>query len=220
MKKAVFLVIFAVFLLFLGSCSKPTVESVEITTDEGALQAMLQGEPVKFSAEVAGKGDFNKAVTWTVSSTADGTGAVSPATNISPSGVLNVGTDETATALYIRATSNADSNVYDYVQIALAIASDGNIVVEERRRERPNRGERQEGERRGRGTATGRGEASTGETQTAETITEAQPAQTASTQTASARQSTATAASAQTTQTAAAQNTTAGACRCRYATRI
>jgi hypothetical protein len=73
----------AVLIAFTAAgCSKTAVESVEITTDESTLQAMLRGEPVKFSAEVIGKGKPSQAVTWTVSSTADGSGAVSQGTNI------------------------------------------------------------------------------------------------------------------------------------------
>jgi len=68
---------------------------------------------------IEGKNNPSQAVTWTVSSKADGSGKIENDTNISPSGTLNISAKETAQSIYVRATSMQDESKYDYMRINL-----------------------------------------------------------------------------------------------------
>lgn len=85
-----------------GNMSEPVycyVLSVSVTPSTATVQGT---KTQAFTATV--KNDFdNKGITWTVE------GNKSAATTISKDGLLTVGADETATALTVRATANADN---------------------------------------------------------------------------------------------------------------
>jgi len=110
----------AVIALALAGCAKPTVESVSLSGGD----SVKAGDTLRFSAEVTGKNNPAKTVTWSVSSKSDGSGAVAGGTDISPSGVLTVDEKETATTLYVRATSTQSADKFDYAPVKVeAIAA-------------------------------------------------------------------------------------------------
>ena len=86
----------------------PTVTSVTVTPTGQTIQV---GSPVQFSATVTGTNNPGTAVTWRVSSTADGTGAVANGTTINPNGRLTISANETAPVLWVIATSRVTPSV-------------------------------------------------------------------------------------------------------------
>jgi len=83
----------------------PIVTGVVVSPANLSVSA---GSSIQFSAAVTGTNDPSPAVTWSVSSNAAGTGAVTSGTSINNNGLLTIGTGEPARALYIFATSVAD----------------------------------------------------------------------------------------------------------------
>jgi len=83
----------------------PTVSSVTVTPANQSVQA---GSSFQFYAAVAGSNNPNISVTWKVSTNAAGTGAVTPGTNINMSGRLTIAANETASMLFVFATSVFD----------------------------------------------------------------------------------------------------------------
>jgi len=84
----------------------PTVTSVTVTPENPIL---IRGASFQFTATVIGQYDPDTTVTWRVSSTASGTGAVAEGTVINAQGQLTVAPNETASTLFIFATSTYDS---------------------------------------------------------------------------------------------------------------
>jgi formylglycine-generating enzyme required for sulfatase activity len=76
----------------------PTVTSVTVSPLSVAVE---KGSTQQFSAAVNGTGNPSQSVSWSVSGGVSGT-------SISPSGLLTIGPNETATTLTVRATSTAD----------------------------------------------------------------------------------------------------------------
>ena len=77
---------------------EPMVTAVEITPQEASVQ---KGRTQQFTAVVAGTGDYDKTVIWTVSdNTSNGTTILD--------GLLTVAADETAKTLTVTATANGD----------------------------------------------------------------------------------------------------------------
>ena len=68
---------------------------------------VAKGASKAFTANVAGTGDYDTTVTWSVQ------GSVATDTAISASGMLTVAGDETAATLTVTATSNGDPNIED-----------------------------------------------------------------------------------------------------------
>ena len=83
----------------------PAVTGVTISP---ANPTVAVGSPLDLTATVAGTAS-NKSVTWKVSSNAAGTGAVGNGTSINNNGKLSISANETASTLYVTATSVADS---------------------------------------------------------------------------------------------------------------
>lgn len=94
----------------LFSTTATSVTAVDVTP---ATASVAKGKTIQMTASVTGTGFFNKAVTWGV------TGAASSATSISPTGLLTVGADETATSLTVKAVSIADSSKTDTATITV-----------------------------------------------------------------------------------------------------
>ena len=85
----------------------PTVTSVTVSPSN---QSVAAGKTLQFRAAIAGTSGISNAVTWSVSSNVAGTGAVTPGTSINNNGLLTVSANETATTLFVIATSAADSS--------------------------------------------------------------------------------------------------------------
>ena len=85
-----------------------TVTSVTVTVAGGTARA-VRGGTLQFNAAVAGNNNPDSAVTWKVSSTADGSGAVTAGTAMAANGTLTVAKTEAATTLYVIATSRINA---------------------------------------------------------------------------------------------------------------
>jgi len=88
-----------------ASSSSPVVTGVDVSPSSQTTQT---NKTVQFKASVNGNNNPNNAVSWKVSSTANGTGEVAPRTTINASGLLTVAPNEWSTVLYVIATSVAD----------------------------------------------------------------------------------------------------------------
>lgn len=71
-------------------------------------QTVAAGQTLQFLATVTGSNNPSNAVTWKLSSSATGAGAVAAGTEINDSGLLTVSAEETAETLYITVISTAD----------------------------------------------------------------------------------------------------------------
>ena len=91
---------YTVSVTILSGGTSATVTSITVTPAEAVVK---KGETRQFIATVEGANDPDTTVTWSV------TGAVSSGTNISASGLLTVGSDETGGILTVTATSNQDN---------------------------------------------------------------------------------------------------------------
>ena len=85
-----------------------TVTSVTVTAAGGTARA-VRGGTLKFNAAVAGNNNPDGAVTWKVSSTADGSGVVTSGTAMATNGTLTVAATEAAATLYVIATSKVNT---------------------------------------------------------------------------------------------------------------
>ena len=81
--------------------TEATYSGVSVTPATATVQ---RGDTQTFTAAVSGTGSYDPSVTWSVS------GGTSSSTAIDASGVLTVGSDETATTLTVTATSVGDNN--------------------------------------------------------------------------------------------------------------
>jgi hypothetical protein len=118
-------------LALLAGCLSYSVESVEVTID-GNATSIDAGKTIQFNFLVTATGkDTSQAqrVNWSVSSTNDGTGPVTPGTSISPSGTLAVSADEIYPVLYVRATHAAVRSKYDFKQIQVKGPKVGSVVL-------------------------------------------------------------------------------------------
>jgi hypothetical protein len=92
-----------------------SITSVEIVLPDGTTPSsptVNKGKSIQFAAEVEGTGIYNDAVTWSI------TGAEESGTYIM-GGTLRVATNETATAVVIRATSIADPTKYADLSVSI-----------------------------------------------------------------------------------------------------
>jgi hypothetical protein len=74
---------------------------------------------LRFSAAVSGSNNPDKSVTWKVSSTSDGTGAVANGTSINSSGMLTISANETRPTLYVIATSVLNPAISGYTAVTV-----------------------------------------------------------------------------------------------------
>jgi len=96
----------------------PTVTSVTVNPQGQSVRA---GSTQQFTASVLGTFDPVTTVTWSVSSNAAGTGAVTPGTRISNTGMLTVAPNESLSTLYIIATSTYDTTKSGSVAVSVVI---------------------------------------------------------------------------------------------------
>jgi len=119
----------AVLVAGLAGCMSYKVESVDVIADATSMKA---GEKLQFRSQVTATGKDttgSERVNWKVSSTASGTGPVTPGTSISPDGLLTVSIDEIYPALYVRATSVAYSTKYDYKMVQISGPKVGSVTL-------------------------------------------------------------------------------------------
>jgi len=98
----------------------PAVISVTIGPSNPSVQ---RGSPLQLSASVSGTS--NQRVTWRVSTTSDGTGGVANGTTINPNGRLTVSANETASVLYVIATSAEDPSKSGFIAVTVIQGSPG-----------------------------------------------------------------------------------------------
>ena len=108
------------------SVVRPTVTAVTVSP---ANQTITAGNTMQFNAAVSGTFNPSAAVSWRVSSNSSGTGAVTPGTNINTNGLLTVAANESLTALYIIATSNADSTKSGAAVVSVLVSSVISVTV-------------------------------------------------------------------------------------------
>lgn len=94
--------------------SEPVITSISISP--GTVVASKGGN-CTFTASVSGENDYIKEVAWSVS------GQTSRNTFIDSNGVLNVGTDETASSLVVKAVSRQDSRYSASALVSLQASS-------------------------------------------------------------------------------------------------
>ncbi|MDR2922996.1 MAG: hypothetical protein LBU85_06620 [Treponema sp.] len=115
----------------LAGCLSYQVQSVTVSA-EGNAAAMKAGETLQFSSSVVATGKDltgSERVNWTVSSTEDGKGSVTPGTSISPSGLLEVSVDEIYPVIWVKAASAAYSKVYDFRQLQISGPKVGSVTL-------------------------------------------------------------------------------------------
>ena len=104
----------------------PVITAVTVTP---ANQTMSAGRTLQFRSSVTGTYDPDTTVRWTVSSNPAGTGAVTPGTRISSSGMLTVAANETLTVLYIIATSVYDPSKSGSVVVNILVPAVTQVIV-------------------------------------------------------------------------------------------
>ena len=104
----------------------PTVTNVTVSPSG---QSVTSGRTLQFTAVVVGTNDPNTTVLWTVSSNAAGTGAVTPGTTITSNGLLTVAANETATTLYVFASSVEDPTKSGSVLVTVIIPTVTSVTV-------------------------------------------------------------------------------------------
>lgn len=97
--------------------------NITITINPSENVEVKVGENKEFTARVEGTNLEDKTVTWSVN------GNKSANTTISQEGVLAVAADETATAITVVATSNADKTIVKTVSVRINKAQDVNNIV-------------------------------------------------------------------------------------------
>jgi hypothetical protein len=121
----------AVITSVFAGCLSYTVDYVEVSID-GSAEYVDAGKTIQFNFLVTASGkDTSQAqrVKWSVSSTNDGKGPVTPGTAVSPGGTLAVSIDEIYPVLYVRATHEAYSAKYDFKQIQVKGPKVGSVVL-------------------------------------------------------------------------------------------
>jgi len=104
----------------------PTVTSVSVSPSN---QSITRGGSLQFYSAVTGNNNPDNSVTWRVSSNAAGTGAVTHGTVIYPNGLLTVAANETASPLYVIATSVADTSKFGSVSVSVTIPTVTGVSV-------------------------------------------------------------------------------------------
>jgi uncharacterized protein YjdB len=104
----------------------PIVTGVTVSPSN---QSVTSGGTIQFYASVTGTNNPDSSVTWRVSSNAAGTGAVSSGTNINANGLLTVAVNETATILYIFATSVEDASKFGSIAVTIIIPTVTGVTV-------------------------------------------------------------------------------------------
>ena len=99
--------------------ANPTVTRVTISPTG---QSVATGRSLQFTATVTGSNNPSNAVTWRVSSTIVGTGAVTQGTSINSNGLLTVAANETARNLYVFAFSVLDNTKSTSVVVPVTVA--------------------------------------------------------------------------------------------------
>jgi hypothetical protein len=84
------------------------VTGVSVTANGGAAR-VARGERLQFTAAVTGRNNPAATVTWKVSTTADGNGAVTSGTTVASDGTLTVAAGEAAATVYVIAVSTIDT---------------------------------------------------------------------------------------------------------------
>jgi hypothetical protein len=97
----------------------PIVNSVTVGPSN---QTITAGSSFQFTVSVAGVNNPDTSVTWRVSSNAAGTGAITTGTSINANGLLTISANESATILYVFATSVFNPSVSGSVFVAVAPA--------------------------------------------------------------------------------------------------
>jgi len=121
----------AVTAFIFAGCLSYTVDFVEVNI-EGNAESIDAGKTIQFHFLVTASGkDTSQAqrVKWSVSSTNDGKGPVTPGTIVSPGGTLSVSIDEIYPILYVRATHEAYASKYDFKQIQVKGPKVGSVVL-------------------------------------------------------------------------------------------
>jgi len=95
----------------------PTVTSVTVNP---IATTTPTNRTVQFSAMVMGANNPSTTVTWSVSRNADGTGAVTSGTSINANGLLTVAANESATILYVRATSTVNTSIFGLSAVTIS----------------------------------------------------------------------------------------------------
>jgi fumarate reductase flavoprotein subunit len=122
MKNRFCLLLCAVLMIALAGCESatssgtdPTITAVTVSPKTATVG---KGGTQQFSAEVTGTGDFNQAVTWSVTGGGSGTA-------ISTAGLLTVAANETAATLTVTAASAADNTKKDTAAVTVRTSSSG-----------------------------------------------------------------------------------------------
>jgi len=97
----------------------PTTPTVTGVTINPATYETRTNTTVQLRATVTGTNNPSTAVTWRVSSTPDGTGAVAPRTTINANGRLTVAPNEWSPMLYVFATSVANPSISGTAQVRI-----------------------------------------------------------------------------------------------------
>ena len=95
-----------------------TITSVTVTAVGGTTR-VVRGGTLRFNAAVAGNNNPDSAVTWKVSSTADGSGAVTAGTAMAANGTLTVAATEAAATLYVIAASKANAEKFGSIAVTI-----------------------------------------------------------------------------------------------------
>ena len=95
---------------------RPTITGISIAPSNISIPA---GIAVQFTANVTGTNNPDTAVTWRVSSNAAGTGAVAPGTRFDNNGLLTIAANETATTLFVFATSAFDPTKFSSIIVTV-----------------------------------------------------------------------------------------------------
>ena len=96
--------------------NQPPASTGRITISP-ANPTVAVGSPLDLTATVTGLSNNN--VIWTVGSNPDGTGRTGNGTSINNNGKLSISANETASVLYVKATSRADSSVYAIIAVTV-----------------------------------------------------------------------------------------------------
>ncbi|MCL2792606.1 MAG: hypothetical protein FWD87_05905 [Spirochaetaceae bacterium] len=103
-----------------------TVSGVTVTPMN---QMVVAGSTLQFRAQVMGTNNPDNTVTWRVSSSAAGAGAVAAGTSINANGLLSVANNETFRTLYITATSVVDRSRSNTVSASVVVPTVTSVTV-------------------------------------------------------------------------------------------
>jgi len=104
-----------------------TITSITVTAVGGTARA-VRGGTLRFNAAVTGNNNPDGAVTWKVSTTADGSGAVTAGTAIAANGTLTVAPTEAAATLYVIATSRTNTEKSGSIAVTIPTVTAVTII--------------------------------------------------------------------------------------------